>query len=327
MNGRLVDGFNRRVKYLRMSITDRCNLSCAYCRPGVSASRHTDCGMLPLRDMLRLAKVFAGLGVSKIRITGGEPLLRKGIINFIGQISAIHGIGQVAITTNGLMLNSLAGKLRDAGARSVNISLDSLDRAKYQSITGHDGLGKVMSGIRATMAAGFQSVKMNMVVIRGVNDNEIPRFVKLSRVMKAQVRFIELMPTAAAYWNEKRFVPMSEVKSIVENMGVLSRLDTPRWSGPAEVYHLAGAKGELGFISAVSRHFCADCNRLRLTSSGKLLTCLFGGESVDLGAMAGGGASDEEISVAIINAVMKKNGVRNELNEEAIKPQMVHVGG
>jgi len=249
-------------------------------------------------------------------------------INFISQLSRIEGIEQVALTTNGIMLRSMSERLLAAGVRNVNISLDTLNREKFAKLTGHRGFDDVMRGIRAALQAGFDSVKINVVAIRGVNSDEVVKFARLSKGLKAQIRFIELMPASGDYWNESRFIPMTEIKQLIEPLGHLLRVDSRRWSGPAEVYRLEGAKGELGFISAMSRHFCGECNRMRLTSGGKLLTCLFGGTALDLGAMIRSGADDEEIASAVRAALLGKNGMHQAATgDSASKPRMIGVGG
>ncbi|MBI5814833.1 MAG: GTP 3',8-cyclase MoaA [Nitrospinae bacterium] len=328
MSGQLVDGSGRSVEYLRLSVTDRCNLSCAYCRPVTDVRKPNPCDMLSLKDMLRLVRVFARLGIRKIRVTGGEPLTRKGIINFIEQVARTEGIERVALTTNGILMRSMSASLVSAGVKNVNISLDTMSRDKYARLTGRQGLGDVMRGIKAALRAGFESVKINMVAIRGVNSDEVMKFARLSTGINAQIRFIELMPASGDYWNEDKFIPASEIKRNITPLGPLLRVESRPWSGPAEVYRLEGAKGELGFISAMSRHFCGACNRMRLTSGGKLLTCLFGGTALDIGQMIRSGADDEDIASAVLPALLEKNSSHGGANgDSALKPRMIGVGG
>ncbi|MBI4665418.1 MAG: GTP 3',8-cyclase MoaA [Nitrospinae bacterium] len=327
-NEPLVDGFNRRMEYLRVSITDRCNLKCAYCAPSVtSSSRASSCDMLQDDDFLRLINVFACLGIRKVRLTGGEPLARRGAVGLIERIGRIPGVMEMALTTNGTGLKPVAEELARAGVARVNISLDTLSRHKYRKITGRDGFNRALEGFHAALSAGFSTVKVNTVVMAGVNDDEVEEFARLSIGMKAQFRFIEFMPTSAGLWSKEKFVPMSEVKRLVEKLGPLIPASRRQWGGPAEVYRLANAQGEVGFISAVSRHFCADCNRLRITSSGKLMTCLFGGEDLDLREMMRSGSTDAQIAEAIRHAVINKNAVRSLPEENETRLAMACVGG
>lgn len=307
----LVDGFGRRIEYLRVSITERCNLACAYCMPAGMKTNSGRCDMLRFRDHLRLISIFAGLGVRKVRITGGEPLVRKGVVSFIRQVNAIPGIEQIALTTNGVLLPRLAGELKNAGVARINISLDTLDKNRFGHITGRDGYGEAIEGIKAAIESGFGSVKINMVVIGGVNDGEVEAFAALSRYMPVQVRFIEFMPASPDVWDERRLVTMDRVKERIARTGKLTPCAPEQWGGPAEIYRFEKAAGQLGFISAVSRHFCESCNRLRLTSSGGLLTCLFGESETDLKHLVETGADDGAIIEVIRKAVAGKNRVRD----------------
>lgn len=325
----LVDGQNRIVEYLRVSVTDRCDMKCAYCMPAKGADIAPSCEIMQFRDFLTIIEIFAELGIRKVRLTGGEPLVRKNIVEFIRQVNHIPGIQQIALTTNGSTLVKKAAALRDAGVKRINISLDSLKRDRFHTITGRDGLQQVLDGIHAAGEVGFESVKVNMVVIGGVNDDEIEEFAEMSRTMNAQIRFIEFMPATPSVWREEKFVPVTVIKNRVSQLGELIPSVRPKWGGPAEVYRFAGAMGEVGFIAAVSRHFCGDCNRLRLTSTGKLLTCLFGKEDLDLKALLVQGASREDIAGAIMTALAGKNAVRVMPTDgvDDARPTMSCVGG
>ncbi|MBI5815173.1 MAG: GTP 3',8-cyclase MoaA [Nitrospinae bacterium] len=330
MENLLSDGAGRRIEYLRISVTDRCDLKCAYCMPPGGSEHAPACDIMPLRDFLRLAEIFARLGIRKIRVTGGEPLLRRGVAGFIGQLKQISGIGQLALTTNGINLSRMAGRIREAGVSKINISLDSLRRERYEQITGRDGFSNVMEGVQAAMGAGFDSVKINVVAIKGVNDDEIEDFAAFTRSMKLQVRFIEFMPASRSVWSEEKFIPVSSIMEQVGAMGKLIPCAKSQWGGPAQVYRLERAVGEIGFISAVSRHFCGECNRLRLTSTGKLMTCLFGADDLDLRGMMESGADDAAIATAIRDAVARKNPVRSLpacADDFAARPSMTCVGG
>jgi cyclic pyranopterin phosphate synthase len=284
--------------------------------------------MLRFVDFLRLVEVFAWLGVKKVRITGGEPLVRKGVVRFISNVRAISSIEWLALTTNGVMLGKMAAELKAAGLNGLNVSLDTLDGDKFRAVTGHDGLAAVLNGIEAALSEGFDSVKINAVAMRGVNDGEIGAFIDLARMKNVEVRFIEYMPVSADDWDQYKFIPMAEVKKIAEKYCDLEPAERARWGGPAEVYRLDGGSGRLGFISAVSRHFCSECNRLRVTSSGKMMTCLFGGEALDFRPFLSSGASMEEIARAVAAALRDKNAVRTMFGPSRAKPfSMASVGG
>jgi cyclic pyranopterin phosphate synthase len=269
------------------------------------------CAILPFRDFLTLIKTFARLGVRKFRITGGEPLTRRGVIKFIDQVRNIPGVERLALTTNGVNLAPMAAQLKDAGISTVNVSLDSLDPHRYQQITGHNRLQKVLDGIDVALAVGIKSVKINMVVMRGINDDEVSNFVQLTKNKPLQVRFLEFMPTTPSRWDDKTFLPMDDVRGNVEQLFTLSPINPEQYAGPASIYSMADHVGTIGFIAAVTHHFCGGCNRLRLTSSGGLVTCLFGDVDANLGAMVAKSASDAEIESAIRDAVTHKGDVRH----------------
>ncbi len=304
------DGQGRTIEYLRVSVTDRCNLKCTYCMPPGGADVSENCDMMRLRDLHRLIEVFADLGVRKVRLTGGEPLLRRGFINFVHGVNEIEGIEQIALTTNGILLKKMAGDLIRAGVDRVNISLDTLQPERFKKITGYDSLDSVMEGIEAAIENGFKSVKVNQVVMAGVNDDEIEDFARLSMTMPIQIRFIEFMPATPEVWNNKQMLSMTEVENRIKKMGDLIPCEKAQWGGPAKIYRLEGALGEVGFISAVSNHFCDDCNRLRITSTGALLTCLFGESALDLKALLQDGSSTDHIKNVIMEALKNKNAVR-----------------
>ncbi|MBI4829889.1 MAG: GTP 3',8-cyclase MoaA [Nitrospinae bacterium] len=323
----LVDGGGRRVEYLRISVTDRCNLKCAYCMPAGGSHFTPDCDMVRFTDLLRLTRLFARLGVRKIRITGGEPLVRKGVTRFIHQAATIPGIERVALTTNGLSLGRMAAGLRKAGVTSVNISLDTLRRDRYATITGHDGLDNAMKGITSALEAGFDSVKINTVLMAGVNDDEIAAIARLTMTMPVQTRFIEFMPATAGVWNPSHFISAEEAKKrIEETFGPLAPVERERWSGPARIFRFPDAVGEVGFISSVSSHYCGACNRLRITSKGELLTCLFGAERLNLRALIMQGATDDDIIAAIRGALERKNHVRD-FDAAGSRQVMSSIGG
>jgi cyclic pyranopterin phosphate synthase len=328
-NGPLVDGAGRPIEYLRVSVTDRCDMKCAYCMP-VGGADHADrCDMLKFSEFLTLIELFAGMGVKKVRVTGGEPLVRKGVLGFMRALGRVPGIAQIALTTNGVRLPTVADELKAAGVVTVNVSLDSLRPDRFARITGLPQLDRTLAGIDAALAAGIGSVKINVVAMRGVNDDEIADFARLSLTKPVQVRFIEFMPATPSLWSDERFMNIDEVKERVATVGPLIPATPRQWGGPAKVYTLPGAAGQVGFIAAVSRHFCGDCNRLRLTSTGKLMTCLFGHEDIDLAGLLRSGATGDMMAAAIREVITKKNQVRTLPDDPAdtSRPAMACVGG
>lgn len=304
---KLIDTYNRHINYLRISVTDRCNLRCVYCMPkeGLSLIGHDD--ILRYEEIIRIAKVAAGKGVSKIRITGGEPLARKGIIDFIGDLHNIPGITDLSITTNGILLESAAAALRKAGIRRINISLDSLDPEKYKKITRGGDLNAVIAGIKKSREEGFDPIKINVVAMRGVNDDEIPAFAKLTLDRPVHIRFIEFMPVGSeSGWDGSRFIPGTEIQEHIKALGELVPVSSDSQSGPAAMFQLRGAQGKLGFISALSNHFCESCNRLRLTADGKLRTCLFSDNEVNLRPLLRECCSDAALEEIITKAIISK---------------------
>ena len=273
----------RQINYLRVSITDRCNLRCLYCMPpdGIIKIDHRE--ILRYEEILRIVKVAVAKGICKVRITGGEPLVRKGLVQFVNELSHIPGIQDLSLTTNGILLGEMAMDLFNAGLRSVNVSMDSLDKTRFHEITRGGDLDRVHAGMREAIKVGLSPVKINTVVIRGLNDDEVVDFAKLSIDNPYHVRFIELMPVGLdTGWNQDRYVSSEEVRDAIEGFEKLRPLRRNNTGGPARMFRFEGAAGEVGFISPYSDHFCSSCNRLRLTADGKLRTCLFSDEEVDL---------------------------------------------
>ncbi|MCX5905336.1 MAG: GTP 3',8-cyclase MoaA [Proteobacteria bacterium] len=303
----LIDSYNRHINYLRISITDRCNLRCIYCMPkeGISLIGHDD--ILSYEELLRIACIAVKKGITKIRITGGEPLARKGVVQFVSALSGIQGIQDLSMTTNGILLSPAAQPLRSAGLKRLNISLDSLNPDKYTMITRGGDINQIIAGMKSAQEAGFSPIKINVVVIRGINDDEITSFAKLSMEKNLQVRFIEYMPVGMENgWEKERFVSADEIRQSIKTIGPLLELPSDNGSGPAQMYTIEGAQGRLGFISALSDHFCATCNRLRLTPDGKLRTCLFSDAEVDLKTKVRQGCSDDALADIINEAILSK---------------------
>lgn len=299
------DSFQRPINYLRISVTDRCNLRCTYCMPaeGVSLVPHSE--LLTYEEISSVARVAAEIGINKIRISGGEPLVRLKLVNLIEMLSQIEGIDELSMTTNGTLLAYFAADLRKAGLKRVNISLDTLKRDRYRGITGCDKLPEVLQGIQAAHNAGLEPVKINVVVMRGINDDEILDFAKLSRDEGWHVRFIELMPLVNKIENHD-FVSVKEMLLPIASLGRLEPCSSPLGNGPATYYRLPEGKGTIGFISPVSEHFCFKCNRLRLTADGRLLPCLLSDEEVDLRASLRDRVPIEEIKRLLLQAIALK---------------------
>lgn len=279
---KLIDTHGRRINYLRLSVTDRCNLRCSYCMPpgGIPRLQHGD--MLSYEELLRVAGEAVALGIEKIRITGGEPLVRKGLIGFIERLATIPGLKELVLTTNGMLLRETAMSLRRAGVQRLNVSLDSLNPETFASITRGGDLGKVLDGIAAAEEAGFPPVKINMVVMRGINDNELLDFAALTLQKKHTVRFIEYMPTLQdAGWSSLSLEGREILRRIDKNYPLIP-LVSAEMAGPSRNFRVGGAAGAIGIITPVSGHFCESCNRIRVTASGLVKGCLFSAEAVDL---------------------------------------------
>ena len=268
------DGFGREITYLRLSVTGRCNLRCRYCMP--EEGGRPPAGLLTAEEMLTAVRAAASLGVRKVRVTGGEPLTREDILPLCRAIAAVPGIGELCLTTNGLLLPPLAAGLRAAGVRRVNISLDTLDGQKYAAMTRGGRLDQALDGLRAALEAGFDRVKLNCVLIGGWNDDEIPALAGLTRQYPVDVRFIELMPMGCGGFGPEAYLSCGEV------LRRLPRLAPEGAEGVARLYRLPGAQGRVGLIRPLSDCFCAGCSRLRLTADGKILPCLHAPDSVDI---------------------------------------------
>lgn len=303
----LIDLYKRKINYLRISVTDRCNLRCRYCMPeeGIPLISHNE--ILSYEEILRIVNVFAKQGISKVRITGGEPLVRKGIVEFISSLSKIEEIKDLSLTTNGILLKDFASALKKAGLKRINISLDSLKRERFIEITGRDGFENVWQGILESLKVGLSPIKINMVAIKGINDDEIESFARLTIDLPLVVRYIEYMPSGNGDdWNEDDIITIRQIKERIENIGKLIPIPQGEWDGPARRYYIEGAIGEIGLIGAVSEHFCNDCNRLRLTPDGKIRTCLFSDDEIDLKELIRKGATDEDLKERLLAALQMK---------------------
>ena len=304
----LTDSFGRRIESLRISVTDRCNFRCLYCIPDEDIEWMPRAQLATLEEMGRVARVAVGMGVRKLRITGGEPLLRKNLPSLVAELANLPGLDDLALTTNGTELPRLARDLAEAGLERVNVSLDSLDRATFEKLAQRDMLPAVLAGIDAAVDAGLTPVSINCVAIRGVNDGEVVDFARWARERGFEVRFIEFMPLEHGHrWSENALVPGRELRERVHAVFPLVPAPDADPHAPSRDWVFAdGAPGVMGFIDSVTAPFCADCNRIRLTADGKLRTCLFSLRETDLRGPLRAGASDAELETIVRDAVWRK---------------------
>jgi cyclic pyranopterin phosphate synthase len=300
------DSFQRPINYLRISVTDRCNLRCVYCMPesGIDLMSHYD--ILSYEEIYTVVKAAAEMGINKVRLTGGEPLVRAGLPDLVALIAGIDTIDDISLTTNGILLAQYAAELKEAGLQRVNISLDTLKPERFRQITRCGKLENTFEGIAAAYQTGLTPVKINMVVMAGVNDDEILDFARKSVSDGWNVRFIELMPSSANEPVSSKLVSVSEMKKRLEALGKLEPFRIEVGNGPARYFRLPGASGSIGFISPVTEHFCFQCNRLRLTADGKLRPCLLSEDEIDLKGPLRSGAPVEELKKLIGKAIANK---------------------
>lgn len=321
-----IDRYGRRITYLRISVTDRCNFRCIYCMPasGVDPLSHTE--ILRYEEIIKVARAAARLGITKIRLTGGEPLVREGLVDLVYGLSDIAGINEITLTTNGVLLPLYAKELAHAGVARVNISLDTLRSDRFHQITRVGHLQETLAGIKAAQDAGLTPIKLNAVVMRGINDDEVASLAAMSR-QGYQVRFIEWMPIGNVDEDfEARFISADEIRAIIEeSVGSLLPL---RQEGPARVYRLAettGDNGQVGFISTFSSPFCATCNRIRLTADGKIRPCLLSPIEVDVKGPLRAGATSKNIEKLLALAIARKplaHGLAKETPHDRVMSQI-----
>lgn len=302
------DLFGREINYLRISVTDRCNFRCRYCMPeGVGPLLPRE-DILTYEELIEVVKAALRVGINKFRITGGEPLVRKGLIGFLQNLIKIPGVRETCLTTNGFLLKQYARQLKEIGLDSINISLDSLNEVRFAQITGVKGYSVVWEGIKELLRLEFNKIKVNTVIIRGINDDEILDFARLTVDYPIALRYIEYMPCGK--WENTSMnlvMPTTEVATRITVLGGLMPVDESGSNGPARYYQFKGAQGEIGFISPVSKPFCSDCNRLRLTADGQLKSCLLSTETVDLKRILG--CTEENLSLledAFVKAILLK---------------------
>ncbi|RJP25885.1 MAG: GTP 3',8-cyclase MoaA [Candidatus Abyssobacteria bacterium SURF_5] len=301
----------RTINYLRISVTDLCNYRCIYCMPSGRVRRLPHSEILSFEEIATVVRAAVPLGINKLRLTGGEPLVRKGVPKLVEMLARVPGIEEIYLTTNGSLLEKLALPLKRSGLTRINISLDSLRPDRYREITRGGDLEKLWRGIAAAEKAGFSPIKLNVVMIKGINDDEIEEIAALTFDRSYEIRFIEYMPLGPCDVSAQFVhVPAEEIKRRLAKLGALMPL--PKWnsSGPAERFQLQGARGTLGFISAMSHNFCATCNRIRLTADGRLLSCLFSGQTVEVKSLLRSSAPPSRLKEAIQLAISLKPAAR-----------------
>jgi len=331
------DRYGHRISYLRVSITDRCNERCTYCMPQELQEWFPRDEILSYEETLRLIRVAAGLGVSKVRITGGEPLTRRDVIDFVRQLPEIHGIRSIGLSTNGTLLGreitpgqTMAKTLREAGVQSINVSLDTLDPTVYSQVTGRDFHAQVLGGIDAAISAGFNQVKLNTVLMRSRNEDQLLPLIEFAAARKLLVRFIEMMPVSTTeVLNESNFISIFEAKRAIESAyGTLIPETQFRTNGPATYYQIPGRTQRIGFIGAMTNlHFCDNCNKLRLTCDGKLRPCLGSYLEFDIMKPLRAGASDEQLREFFLNVVERKPREHDFRNNYQPNRRMIAIGG
>ncbi|KFM22739.1 Cyclic pyranopterin monophosphate synthase, mitochondrial [Auxenochlorella protothecoides] len=325
----LTDSFGRVHSYLRISLTERCNLRCLYCMPDEGVELTPALHLLSSEEILRLARLFVSAGVDKIRLTGGEPTLRKDLVRLVASLSALPGLASIGITTNGLTLGRQLAALRSAGLTHLNISLDTLRPDRFVTLTRRQGHARVLASIQEAIAQGYDPVKVNVVVMRGVNDDEIADFVEMTRHAPINVRFIEYMPFDGNVWSDKKMVTYREMRGAVEaEFGPLEPILSPAGE-VARNFRCQGFTGSVSFITSMTKAFCSDCNRLRLMADGNLKVCLFGANEVSLRDAMREGASEEDLAAVISAAVYRKKAAHAGMFELAATANraMVKIGG
>lgn len=321
------DQFKRQIEYLRISVTDRCNLRCRYCMPEKKIQWMSRKEILSFEEILHLIMISTRLGFRRFRITGGEPLLRKGIMNFLRLAAEIPGVEDLMLTTNGILLAENAFELKKAGIKRVNISLDTLDPQRFRENTRGGEVEKVLQGVFRSLESGLDPVKLNVVVKRSFNLVDLPEFLEFARNYPLHVRFIELMPIGVSSDLRADFVSIAEMKEVLGISGLEMTKNIPG-GGPAEYFRSEGFQGSIGFISALSQHFCKTCNRVRLTADGKLRPCLHSSQEISLKDSLRSGKTDSEIAKIFAEAVWSKPA-EHHMNDQAWQDMriMSQIGG
>ena len=327
-NTPLIDKYKRHLNYLRISITDRCNLKCLYCMPSGPAYKMDHDEILRYEEILRIVRIGIRLGISKVRITGGEPLVRKDCCDFLDALTRLRGLTDISLTTNGVLLPEYIGRIVSTGIKRLNISLDTLDSKKYAEITGVDAFDRVWQGIEAAYENGINPIKINVVVLNGINDDELADLAALSFQYPFHIRFIEYMPIGRTRQCDKAPLLYPQIRSRVERLGELLPVSSQTNDGPAVRYKFKAAIGEIGFISAVSHHFCKQCNRLRLTADGRIRACLLSDIHEDIKTPLRNGRLDTDLAEVFFRAVNRKPFQHAaKLDPHDINSQMISIGG
>ncbi|HEY5537075.1 MAG TPA: GTP 3',8-cyclase MoaA [Acetobacterium sp.] len=317
------DQYGRKINYMRLSITDLCNLRCEYCMPEEGIEKRPHKKNLSFEEMVDLVKAGVAMGIDKIRLTGGEPLVRHGIVELVKEIGQIPGIKDLTMTTNGILLPKYAKELKAAGLTRVNISLDTFDAEKFHKITRLGHVEDVFAGIKAAKEVGLSPIKINVVLINGFNDDEIETFVNYTMDNEVDVRFIELMPLGqSSDFAEHKYLSNDEV---LKRVPELQPFNEKEKSGPAEYYQLPGAKGRVGLINPISKHFCKECNRIRVTTDGKIKPCLHSDHEIDILALRKEGKTYEEILLKAIEDKPEKHHINE--HEKQLLRNMNEIGG
>lgn len=325
---KLIDNFGRRHTYLRISVTDRCNLKCFYCMPHEGIKWLEKDKLLDFDEIERVARIFVKMGIEKIRLTGGEPLVRKDLIVLIKKLGKIPGLNCLAMTTNAMLLKDSALELKNAGVTHINISIDSMKKERFTRITGRDGLDQVMAGIEAALKADFPVIKLNVVAISGVNEDEILDFVAFVKDKAINLRFIEFMPFKNNDWKIDSVITYAQMLDLIRTQYKLNQIEGDL-SNVAKDYAIQGATGTVSFVSSMSESFCASCNRIRMTSDGSIKSCLFYPAETNIRDAIRGGASDHDIETMILYSLNQKPEAHPPAEElaKADNRAMIEIGG
>lgn len=327
----LIDSFGRRHNNLRISVTDRCNIRCFYCMPATDVEFMPREELLTFEEIERVVRVAVPLGIDRVRLTGGEPLVRRDLHKLVQKLDAIEGIVDIGLTTNAVLLAEQAQQLKDAGLKRLNISLDALDPEVFRQVTRRDSYDRVIAGINAARTAGFSPIKINAVSIKGLTEDQIIPFVQLARDTDTEVRFIEFMPLDAdSQWQREKVLVASDILQIVEKeFGQTVPLESSNRNAPARDFTFSDGRGKIGIIASVSEPFCSSCNRFRMTAEGKLRNCLFSMEETDIRPMLRGTGSDEQIADAMIACVAAKKAGHQINSADFAQPDrpMYSIGG
>jgi len=327
----LLDSFGRVHNNLRVSVTDRCNIRCFYCMPADNVEFMPKDELLSFEEIERVVCIGTTLGIDRVRLTGGEPLVRRDLPKLVEKLSAVPGIVDIGITTNGVLLSEQASALRDAGLQRLNISLDALDPEVFKKVTRRDSYDKVIEGIAAARAAGFSPIKLNAVSVKGMTEDQIIPFAELARETDTEVRFIEFMPLDAdSQWQRDKVLFAADIVAILENrFGPLTPVPARNPNAPANDFQFADGRGQIGLIASVSQPFCSSCNRFRLTAEGKLRNCLFSHEETDVRGFLRGEGTDAQIAEAMLSCIAAKREGHEINTARFIQPDrpMYSIGG